>query len=168
MVLLGRSGWRCADVRLPVFSSLHVGANMSAALVDVPDDLAWSTDNETFSHDEMEYAVAQFVQDGLYDDESKSGMTVYFAVKKNVTSEMLVDPERILEDMQERLGEITNLKMDDLGWPPSIFDDAMARLKIVIVQWLDKNCSLDHYSLGKSTARVLTHDEVIEIVGDEI
>ena len=141
---------------------------MSAALVDVPEDLAWSTDNETFSHDEMEYAVEDFVRDGLYDDESKSGMTVYFAVKSKVKSEMLVNFEKIVEDSWERLGEITNIEMDYLEWPPKISDDAKAELKSVIAQWIDKNCPLHHYSLGESTARVLTHDEVIEIVGDEI
>ena len=168
MVLLGRSGWRCADVCRPVSYAACVGANMSAALVDVPEDLAWSTDDENLPHDEMEYAVEEFVENGLYDTKSKSGMTVYFAVKSKVTSEMLVNPERILEVLEDQLGEIVNMEFNYAGWPSKISDDAKAELKSVIAQWIDKNCPPSYYSLGKSTARVLTHDEVIEIVGDEI
>lgn len=157
------SGFHCGGLvgggaPLPLVGEAgHTSYALAAAapVATAQDDVAWSTDDESFPYDSLDEAI-----DSLRDCdvEDPIGRTVYFGAKVPCDPTRWCDAADIVDLLMNRAYDEVGEAAED--WPPLVSDTAQAELSEFLGAWITKHCPANFWLIPNSRPYTITAEDV--------
>lgn len=115
----------------------------------------YSTDGENFAHQELHDVLSEMDSDRALEP----GMTFHEADAAKELPSTCFDIDRLFEDMGERASDDCGEYAEDF---PDVPTEKRAELETLVKDWLDKNLTVDFYTVKNSKEIVLTVEMIAE------